>query len=67
MEQPRDLREFRKSVWIYHSFPSLVAVVLLVLFLGSFFLTRSYALSAVTAAVPCLLFAVAMDSGGQTD
>jgi hypothetical protein len=45
MEQPYDVREFRKSVRIYHISPALIAAVVVVLFLVFFFLTGSYWLS----------------------
>jgi hypothetical protein len=55
MENTDDLREFRKAVKIYHVFPTLIALVVLVLFFACFYLTDSYLISTVAAGVPSLL------------
>jgi hypothetical protein len=41
MEQSGDVRQFRKSITIYHYFPSLTALAFIGLFLLTFMLTRS--------------------------
>jgi hypothetical protein len=65
IEETGSLREFRKAVWIYHVFPSLIAVVVLLLFLASFFLSANYLVSAVTASVPALLLLWRWSAAGR--
>jgi hypothetical protein len=55
MEESRDLIEFRKSVQIYHLFPSLIAILILCVFLGVFFLTNNYLLASLAAGLPATL------------
>jgi hypothetical protein len=52
---PEDLKNFRKSVGIYHAFPVIAAVVAVIVFLGSVFLTDSYLFSGIAAAIPTSL------------
>jgi hypothetical protein len=54
MERSGDVNEFRKSVTIYHSFPSLTALVFVGLFLLTFLLSWSYWLSALAASIPAV-------------
>jgi hypothetical protein len=55
MQDTCDLRELRKAVRIYHAFPSLMAVVVVGVFLVSFFLAGSYLVAAIAAGIPALL------------
>jgi predicted RNA-binding Zn-ribbon protein involved in translation (DUF1610 family) len=55
MQDTSDLREWRKGVRIYHAFPSLIAVVVVVVFLVSFFLAGSYLVAGIAAGIPALL------------
>jgi ribosomal protein S27AE len=55
MQQTSDLRGLRKAVAIYHSFPSVIAVLLVGVFLAVIFVTNSYTLAFLAAAVPTML------------
>jgi hypothetical protein len=52
MEDANAVSQFTRSLAIYRSFPVIIAVVVLVLFLGCLFLTDRFLLSIVTAAIP---------------
>jgi len=55
MEQSCDVRQFRKSITIYHYFPSLIALVFVGLFLLTSLLAHSYWLSTLAAGIPAAL------------
>jgi DNA-directed RNA polymerase subunit RPC12/RpoP len=55
MENTGDLAEWRKSVAIYHSLPTIIAVLVVVLFMVTWYETDNYLLSASVAAAPSLI------------
>jgi len=55
MEQTCDVRQLRKSITIYHWFPSLIVVVLVGLFFLTFLVSTRYWISALIACVPSAL------------
>src|SRR6185369_12405498 len=54
MEKTGELREFRKSVRIYHALPTFIVLVVVAVFLGFFHLTGSYLVSGIAAVLPAL-------------